>query len=505
MKKLLSILLFSFLIVIFILLPKKAYAAEQLQIITDPVESYSNFSFQYSGLRSDLRSDQCYGFKIIHVASGNAIDGDQSAGLIRPCIQDDHSFYYSSNSLGDSGSLTFNTRNLPPADYELQLYLDQRSVGIPLQRKATTPFTTVSFSSSCSSTISPTDGIVEQTRPSVLVVGKFIANIDSITLQMVDAQSGDPLDSPFTPSLGPISSSSDSRIAGPIQFGPVHTIGSYKMVILAPKAPGQNNEQICESNSFAIDVDPNNPTPPPSTCSPPDIDPSTNTCIDQRCRITSAGRCELPFAALPTPRATPTPVGMLCLGYYVSESQFTFSAVGVNPTKQYKLWYPKDEKTYPGILKPNSEGKIDIKVDFKWNSNQIRDFALRESTVGEGGAAVCRPEPVAPTIPPFNPDYCIKDDPTSGIQTGIGCIKTSVSDFVKSIFGIVLSLAGGVALLLIIYSGYRMVVSAGNPEALQGARETITAAIIGLLFIIFAFVILQIIGVDILNIPGFGN
>jgi len=46
--------------------------------------------------------------------------------------------------------------------------------------------------------------------------------------------------------------------------------------------------------------------------------------------------------------------------------------------------------------------------------------------------------------------------------------------------------------------------SQGSPEAVKSATEQLTSAIIGLLFIILSFVILQIIGVNILHIPGFG-
>ncbi len=87
-------------------------------------------------------------------------------------------------------------------------------------------------------------------------------------------------------------------------------------------------------------------------------------------------------------------------------------------------------------------------------------------------------------------------------QTAIGPIKVSPAEFVKSIFGILLSLAGGVALVLIIISGYRLMTSQGNPEKIQQAREQLTSAIVGLLFIIFSVTILQVIGVDILHIPG---
>jgi len=73
-----------------------------------------------------------------------------------------------------------------------------------------------------------------------------------------------------------------------------------------------------------------------------------------------------------------------------------------------------------------------------------------------------------------------------------------------TVFSIALSIAGVVALGLIIFSGYRLMISQGNPEQVKNAREQLTAAIIGLLFIIFSLVILQIIGFNILKIPGFG-
>lgn len=91
------------------------------------------------------------------------------------------------------------------------------------------------------------------------------------------------------------------------------------------------------------------------------------------------------------------------------------------------------------------------------------------------------------------------------IDTAIGPISTEPQGFVRSIFTLVLGLSGGIALVLIILAGYKTMTSGGNPEATKAANEQLTSAIIGLLFIIFAFVILQIVGVDILKIPGFSN
>lgn len=109
-------------------------------------------------------------------------------------------------------------------------------------------------------------------------------------------------------------------------------------------------------------------------------------------------------------------------------------------------------------------------------------------------------------IPTGNPEYINPDFKTRKcivVQTGIGNISTEPQGFVKSIFSLVLGLAGGIALILIMISGYRMMASQGNPEALTNARGQLISAVVGLLFIIFSFVILQVIGVDILKIPGF--
>lgn len=91
------------------------------------------------------------------------------------------------------------------------------------------------------------------------------------------------------------------------------------------------------------------------------------------------------------------------------------------------------------------------------------------------------------------------------VKTAVGSIGTDPAEFIKSIFSLLLGVAGGIAVILIIISGYKLMASQGNPEKVQGAREMLTSAIVGLLFIIFSFVILQVIGVDILKIPGFSK
>lgn len=95
--------------------------------------------------------------------------------------------------------------------------------------------------------------------------------------------------------------------------------------------------------------------------------------------------------------------------------------------------------------------------------------------------------------------------PNGICDTAIGQIQAQDPfQFITRIFSIVLSLAALAAVILIIYSGYKLLTSRGNKESIQGARETITSAIVGLLFIVFSLVILSVIAGDILKIPGFG-
>ncbi len=89
------------------------------------------------------------------------------------------------------------------------------------------------------------------------------------------------------------------------------------------------------------------------------------------------------------------------------------------------------------------------------------------------------------------------------VPTAFGNIDTSPQGIVKSLLQILLSAAGGIALILILIAAYKIMTSRGNPEQIQDGKEQITSAIVGLLFIIFSVVILQTIGVDLLRIPGF--
>jgi hypothetical protein len=107
--------------------------------------------------------------------------------------------------------------------------------------------------------------------------------------------------------------------------------------------------------------------------------------------------------------------------------------------------------------------------------------------------------------PPCNGGVVGTDGQCPSIGSALGAISTSPQGLVKSIFAILLSITGMVAVILIIIAGFKLMTSQGNPEKIKDAREQLTAAIIGLMFIIFSFVFIQTIGVSILQLPGFGG
>lgn len=87
------------------------------------------------------------------------------------------------------------------------------------------------------------------------------------------------------------------------------------------------------------------------------------------------------------------------------------------------------------------------------------------------------------------------------VNTALGCIPiTKPNDMVTFILRWALGIAGGIAILLVIAAGFIIITSSGDPKKVQGGKELLTAAIAGLVLIIFSTFILRIIGVNILGI-----
>ncbi len=89
------------------------------------------------------------------------------------------------------------------------------------------------------------------------------------------------------------------------------------------------------------------------------------------------------------------------------------------------------------------------------------------------------------------------------VDSAIGNIATDPGEFIKTLFLVLLSMSGGWAVYIIITAGYQMMFSGSNPEQVQEAKDKIVSAVVGLIFMILSVAILQIIGADVFQFPGF--
>ncbi len=84
-------------------------------------------------------------------------------------------------------------------------------------------------------------------------------------------------------------------------------------------------------------------------------------------------------------------------------------------------------------------------------------------------------------------------DPTGKLPSGSGNGENEIKERVKTIINILLSAVGIVSVVMIIWGGITYSYSAGDPSKAQLAKRVITAAIIGLILSITAFVILNVV------------
>ena len=91
-----------------------------------------------------------------------------------------------------------------------------------------------------------------------------------------------------------------------------------------------------------------------------------------------------------------------------------------------------------------------------------------------------------------------------GLNTAVGCIPFGDNTTSEALIGFILRWAigvgGGIAFLLILYAGFQIMTSSGDPNKLKAGQELLTAAISGLIMLIFSTFILRVIGVDILKL-----
>ncbi|NCN03711.1 MAG: hypothetical protein GW942_01390 [Candidatus Pacebacteria bacterium] len=136
--------------------------------------------------------------------------------------------------------------------------------------------------------------------------------------------------------------------------------------------------------------------------------------------------------------------------------------------------------------------RVEINLDTEAGNLEIDNdvYSICESNLDPNGIAY------------QNCDECMDNE---GIWTSIGCIEKDPKDLISKLITIGTGILGGVFLLRVLSAAFLLTTSQGDVKKTSEAKEMITEAIIGVLFIIFSVTILQFIGSDVMKIPGFGS
>lgn len=91
----------------------------------------------------------------------------------------------------------------------------------------------------------------------------------------------------------------------------------------------------------------------------------------------------------------------------------------------------------------------------------------------------------------------------ASVFTALGCVPLLADGYIGMVvfFLVVLSaISGGISMILIIYGGYIIITSLGDPRKLQAGKELVVATLSALGMVVFSVLLLRLITSDILNI-----
>ena len=78
-----------------------------------------------------------------------------------------------------------------------------------------------------------------------------------------------------------------------------------------------------------------------------------------------------------------------------------------------------------------------------------------------------------------------------GIKVSGGAGGTPLNDLIGQVLNLLYGIAGSLAVLMLIFGGFRYITSGGNSKLAQEAKETIQSAFMGLVLVLLAFMIAQ--------------
>lgn len=253
-----------------------------------------------------------------------------------------------------------------------------------------------------------------------------------------------------------------------------------------------------------------------SASTPPS--PPTTTC--QYCRDAlfgqTGGACEARNNSCSPASACPVPIGVACTDTIPDcyQDPLTFPTVNCTappPTSVTGSYYCTDTfsscSSYPLLSDPCKSGYVPGPCSGTWPNC--------DPQVASPAQCVAAPPPLPPATvgglvvggAPSNIVSLKLCDPlpfagvNQGIQTGLGCVPTTIGGIFPWLLKLLVLVAGGIALLIIMYGGIMFITAGGDSKAIDEARSVITAGVSGLLLIVFSVLIFRVIGIDILGIP----
>jgi len=215
-----------------------------------------------------------------------------------------------------------------------------------------------------------------------------------------------------------------------------------------------------------------------------------------------------------------------------TDGSFTFSGGyfgQVNQTGELKLSYnfPNDSPYESGnVILPQCLGNaihVKLKVEPEISGEYKRNLCGKSCSDNpkrcedsSGGCTVCtyrynaylatnqswhceKPEAKEAEKTELKEEKAVEENKVTQTEYEVPDLPLQINKIVNYSMGI----GGIIAFLLIVFGGFQIILSAGNPDRVKAGKEMITSAIAGLLLIIFAVFILRLIGYDILRIPEF--
>lgn len=111
---------------------------------------------------------------------------------------------------------------------------------------------------------------------------------------------------------------------------------------------------------------------------------------------------------------------------------------------------------------------------------------------------------------PGDPQKVAPQEPSRGkFYTQFGCMDIG-SEFenpnisiqlIQRLLGVIQGIAGGTALIYLMYGSFLLLTSRGDPERIKDGRRIITTSLVGIVFILFSVLLVQFLASQILRIP----